>query len=189
MYAGGVILIILGYMIYTELVRVHPPENPHVHANVPQQSSAMLQEIERLRTHVEANPNDAGSLLRLANLLHDNSMRDRRLWQQAGDTYRKYLALKPDDPNARVDLGICYYELARLDTAHADHLLSLALTEMSTAYEANPSHQPAAFNLGIVNLFAGNVEESNRWFKKAVELNAESELGRRARNLLDQHTF
>ena len=33
-----------------------------------------------------------------------------------------------------------------------------------------PTHQPAAFNLGVVNLQKGDLDVSNRWFRKAVEL-------------------
>jgi Tfp pilus assembly protein PilF len=60
---------------------------------------------------------------------------------------------------------------------------------METVAKNSPTHQPAAFNLGIVNLHMGNLEESNKWFKRAVELDGSSELGMRAQNILQKHTF
>jgi Flp pilus assembly protein TadD len=133
---------------------------------------------------VDSNPGDQASQLRLANLLHDSG-----LYSRAVETYRKYLSVRPQDTNARVDLGICYFELARLDSAGSQRLLGLAIAEMEKAARDSARHQPAAFNLGIVNLYAGNTQESNRWFRRAIELNGDSDLGIRAKRLLEQHSF
>jgi len=187
--SGSVLALIVGYFVYSEVIRSQPELKGHVHGNASQESAAILQDIQRVQKAVDANPSDQSALLRLANLLHDNAMNDRKLLIRATDAYKKYLALNPGDPNARVDLGVCYYELARFDTAHAGHLFSMAVTEMRTAFDSNPDHQPAAFNLGIVNLTAGATEESNIWFKKAVEINPGSDLGKRAKNMLEQHSF
>jgi hypothetical protein len=133
---------------------------------------------------VAANPSDPAPLLKLANVLHDNGSYDRAI-----ETYKKYLTMKPADPDARVDLGICYYELGIRDTVNATARFTLAAKEMETASKKSPSHQPAAFNLGIVNLHLGNLEESTKWFRKTVELDKDSELGRKAQQMLSQHTF
>ena len=84
-------------------------------------------------------------------------------------------------------MGICYFELARTDSIHSGAFLDLAITEMRKTLESAPKHQPAAFNLGIVYLTAGNLEESTRWFKQAVALDSTSSLGQRARQMLEQH--
>ena len=149
----------------------------------------MLQEIEELQGTVDANPNDAAALIRLANMLHDVGMHNQMFLNRAINTYSKYLKLKPADPNARVDIGICYFEMAREDTNNAASWLLRAIQEMETAFKSNPDHQPAAFNLGIVNLNAGNMEESRQWFKKAMEINPSSDLGKKAKEMLDQHSF
>jgi hypothetical protein len=119
-YVAGV--IVLGLVVYLTVLEVQRPapttKNPQVHENIPEHSSALLKEIERLQQVTESNPDDGPSMLRLANLLHDNAMADPRLFVRAADAYRKYLALNPKDGDARVDLGICYFELARLDSLH-----------------------------------------------------------------------
>jgi cytochrome c-type biogenesis protein CcmH/NrfG len=137
-----------------------------------------------LEAAVRQSPGDAGALLQLANGQHDAGQ-----FTAAIATYGRYLLLKPDDPDARVDMGICYFELGRMDTTGtADNYLA-ALREMRTALDRNPTHQPAAFNLGVVHLAMGNVEESRTWLSKAMSMNKDSELGRRAQKMLEQHSF
>lgn len=148
------------------------------------QAVASMAEIQSLQQKVDANPRDAASRLRLANVLHDNGMLTRAI-----DNYNEYLKQEPKDPNARVDLGICYDQMALQDSANAPRYFSMAVSEMQRAATDNPKHQAAAFNLGIVNLHMGNLEESNKWFKRAVELGQSTEMGMRAQKLLQEHTI
>jgi tetratricopeptide (TPR) repeat protein len=111
------------------------------------------------------------------------------LLNDAIDAYTRYLQLKPADPNARVDLGICYFELGRSDSTQSPKLFQAAVREMKTAIASAPTHQPAAFNLGVVSLFMGDTDEATKWFRKTIDLGPDTELGRRAKNLLEQHAF
>ena len=115
-------------------------------------------------------------------------MNNSTLLTRAIDAYTKYLKLKPNDPNPRVDMGICYFEMALVDSDNRSSLIAKSIQEMKSVFDANPTHQPSAFNLGIVNLNAGNLEESNKWFRKTVELNPNSDLGKKAQQMLDQHS-
>jgi len=186
--AGIVIVALIAFFVYSELIRDVPKGEAHVHDNVPPPAVSM-QEIDRLQAIVDANASDAPSLLRLANVLHDNAIQDSRFLLRAIETYKKYLALQPANPDARVDLGICYFEMGRVDSANSAKLFATAIQEMESALRFSPTHQPAAYNLGIVNLNAGNLEQSNKWMKKAMELNPQSELGQRAQRILEQHSF
>lgn len=141
-----------------------------------------MPDLRPLQAAFDANPRDPAAILRLANGLHDNG-----LFQRAIDMYQKYLGISPRDPDARVDMGICYYQRALADSVNASSLFNTAVKEMSTAIGYKPDHQPAAFNLGIVNLHMGNLEESNKWLQKAVAINKGSDLGIRAQQILDQH--
>lgn len=184
---GAVVAVIIAFFAYSELTRDQQAPKPAIQTSLPPPTPEMMQEIEQLQNTVDANPTDANSLLRLANMLSDAGMRSPMLLPRAVNTYTRYLALRPADPNARVDMGICYFEMARSDTNSAASLFSKAIQEMQTVANANPSHQPAAFNLGIVSLNAGNFEEANKWFKKTVEINPNSELGKKAQQMLEQH--
>ena len=185
---GVIVAAIIAFFAYTELTRDQQPRSPVVQQSTPPPAPEMMQQIEQMQRTVDANPADAASLLKLANMLHDAGMNSPMLLNRAINTYSKYLALKPTDPNARVDMGICYFEMARADTNNAATWLSKSIQEMQAAFTSNPTHQPAAFNLGIVNLNAGNLEESNTWFKKAVEIDPNSTLGKKAQQMLEQHS-
>jgi len=186
--AGIAIVALIAFFVYTELIKDIPKGEAHVHDNVTP-PAVSVQEIERLQAIVASNPSDAPSLLRLANVLHDNALHDSRFLLRAIESYQKYLALQPTNPDARVDLGICYFELGRVDSTNSAKLFDKAIQEMESALRSSPTHQPAAYNLGIVNLNAGNLEQSNKWMKKAMELNPQSELGQRAQRILEQHSL
>jgi len=141
-------------------------------------------DLKPLEDAVRERPSDAGAQLRLANAFHDNRMLSR-----AVDAYRKYLSMRPKDPDARTDLGICYFQEAQADSLNREALLHQAATAMEEAYKTSPRpHQPSAFNLGVVYLHLSDLDRSNSWFRKAVEINPESDLGKRAQNMIAQHT-
>lgn len=194
-YVVGILIAgIVGVFVYMESQR-ESSANVGQPASAPAQSTAaqtppskeLLDAIDRLQRTVNENPNDAGSKLLLANTLHDGAMHDAMMLPRAIEAYKSYLKDKPGDPNARVDLGICYFELGKIDSVHSVRLYSMAIDEIQTAVRSSPTHQPAAFNLAIVYLYSGDFDESNRWFRKAVDLNPESELGKRAKVILEQH--
>ena len=174
--AGAVVVIVL---VGIGLMR-NPPkeasvENQSVDTNSgPVVSPTLVSDIEELQKSADAHPNDAGTLLQLANALHDAKFMPRAI-----EMYKKYLRLKPADANARVDMGICYYESGDSPTA---------IKEMQTALTYDPKHQMAMFNLGIVTLNQGNLALSNEWFKKAVGVNPNTQIGQRAQQILTQHS-
>lgn len=183
--AGLAVVGLLAFFIYTELRREHADPVPAVPQQVqpPMAPLAPRVEIAPLEQAVAANPKDAAALLRLANGLQDN-----RAFARAIDAYERYLAIDPNDADARVDMGVCYFELGRADSAGGRSLLQTALKELELAARKRPDHQPAAFNLGVVNLTLGDLETSNKWFKRAAELNPTSDLGARAKRMLEQHS-
>ena len=174
------------FLVWTELSREHAaPATTAAKSSMPLESPlAGRVDIGPLENAVKANPKDADAVLRLANALHDTGMLPRAIEQ-----YKNYLSMHPDNPDARVDLGICYDQMGMTDSLRSEQYYALAIEEMETALKGTPSHQAAAFNLGIVNLHRGNLEESNKWLKKAAALNKNSDLGMRAQQILQQHSF
>jgi hypothetical protein len=190
--SGISVLCLIAFFVYSESSRVPPPSlssPPGPPGNFQGSVLGSTEEIEQLQKTVDAEPNNAAALLRLANALHDQSSASPQLLFRSVEAYKKYLALRPDDPDARVDLGICYFYLTRLDTTRAGQLFSMAINEMQTVVKGHPNHQGAAFNLGVVSLNAGNTEEAGKWLKKAVEINPNSDMGVRAKKLIEQHSF
>lgn len=146
--------------------QVQPNTNSGVNLN----NMNMINELE---SKIKLNPNDYKSLLELAHLKNDSG-----LYEAAILNYKTYLETNPKDADARVDMGVCYFNLQ--DFANA-------IKEMETALKYVPNHQIAHLNLGVVNLSAGNIEKSKEWLKKAYDLNPTSEVGKKAEQLLNNH--
>jgi tetratricopeptide (TPR) repeat protein len=163
-----VILLLSGVFEPVQQVQHNVPrtENPGVDLN-------RLEHINELERQAAENPNDPDILLHLA-----NTQSDAGFFERAIDSYQKYLALRPEDADARIDLGVCYFNLKNYPRA---------AEEMERALNYSPRHQIGHLNLGIVNLADGKIEVSKQWLAKAVEIDPESEAGRRAKSLLDSH--
>ena len=187
MVAGGILAAVALFFLYSELNRHSPSAASSSSLHPPSVAAAATEEIQRLEESIRRNPSDAASMLRLANLLHDNGLQDPHSLVHAIEMYQRYLSLDPGNPDARVDLGICYFELARVDSVRAGALYADAAREMEKAFAEHPKHQTAAFNLGVVHLNAGDLEQSREWFQKAIEIQPGSALELRAKELLDQH--
>lgn len=174
--AGAVVVLVLvGLGVFRNPPKEIVPQNQSLNAGPDAGiSPTLMTDIDALQKTVEANPKDTESLLRLANALHDAKFMPRAI-----ETYKKYLLLKPSDPDARVDMAICYFESGDSPTA---------LKEMQTALKHDPKHQMAMYNIGIVNLNQGNLEQSNEWFRKAIALDPMTQIAQRAQQILTQHS-
>ncbi|MCC6397611.1 MAG: hypothetical protein IT282_11390 [Bacteroidetes bacterium] len=181
------VISLVAVLLYVELSREHAPAGSVSMAAPPPASMPQLQQapdLGPLEAAVAADPANHQALLQLANAQHDHG-----LFLKAVETYKKYLHEFPKNADARTDMGVCYYELGLADTVNTGRYFALAIQEMEAAFRGSPTHQPSAFNLGVVHLQKGDLENSNRWFRRAAELNATSELGRKAQQLLEQHSF
>lgn len=145
-----------------------PTQSADPSANM--QAMNQLGELEQI---AKANPGTPKALLQVANFAHDNHFYDK-----AVDYYKQYLAKEPKDADALVDLGICYNDLGNLDEARAS---------MEQALKYSPKHVLAHFNLGIVSLRSGDMKGALEWFKQTVALSPNSEIGKRAQELITQH--
>jgi cytochrome c-type biogenesis protein CcmH/NrfG len=183
------IVCLVAVLVYVELSRTPTVAGgsaamPSAPATMPPMMQAPpVADIAALEAAVASNPGNAQALLQLANGLHDNGE-----FLKAVETYKKYLKVQPRNPDARVDMGVCYYQLGLQDTVNTARYFTLAVTEMEAALRGTPTHQPAAFNLGVVHLQQGELDISNRWFRKAVELGPGTDLGMKAQRLLQQHS-
>jgi cytochrome c-type biogenesis protein CcmH/NrfG len=183
--AAIAIVALLATVVYTNLDSSRrPAATPAGPSPASLTPAAPMINLAPLEQAVRDNPGDSRALLQLANGLHD-----ARDWLRAIDTYEKYLAKEPGDPDARVDMGICYFELAQNSPSNAGGYYTKAIAAMEAALKKAPRHQSAMFNLGIVNLQMGNLEASNSWFRRTVAVDSTSALGQRSRRILEQHTF
>lgn len=120
---------------------------------------------------LERNPNDAASLLRMAQfyfglteqarLQQDPAAQIR--WSQPGMRYyQRYLELSADDLDARADLATLLFYSGQTDRA---------IQEIGKVLEAKPDHINGNYNLGVVLLNGRNdIEGARTQFEKVIEL-------------------
>jgi len=118
------------------------PAAPQPGNGVPQQQpdpnvqAALAQATAPLLDAVNKNPNDYDSLVKLGNLYYDGQQ-----FPNAIQYYERALAIHPDNPDVRTDMGTAYWY-----TGNADK----ALAAMETSLKYRPGHPQTLFNLGWV---------------------------------------
>jgi len=132
-----------------------------------------ISKINELKSIVEKDPNNATAILDLANLRFDSGF-----FEDAAKNYEQYLLLDPKNANAQIDLGVCYYNMKQFDKAESEILAAL---------KYSPKHQTAYLNLGVIYLAKQNMEKAKESFRKTVELDPNSEVGKKAKSLLESH--
>jgi cytochrome c-type biogenesis protein CcmH/NrfG len=167
------VLLFLVLQVFPNREQASPPQSV-APTQAPAANMQLSGQISDLENRVAADPNDLKSILALANMCQDG-----RFFDKAITNYKRYLAKMPKSADARVDLGICYYETNNLEQAQK---------EMLAALKDDPKHLAAHFNLGIVNLSARRLPEANEWFKKTVALSPNSDMGQKAKQILEQHS-
>jgi Tfp pilus assembly protein PilF len=175
----GGIVVILVIILTSGILDTTPVVSTALNQNQQQIGSSSgvnlnnMQMINDLEAKVKQNPDDYNSLLQLAHLKNDSGLFDAAI-----QNYKSYLEKNPKDADARVDMGVCYFNLQDYPNA---------IKEMETALKYVPNHQIAQLNLGVVNLSAGNIEKSKEWLKKAYDINPTNDVGIKAQQLLNNH--
>ena|SRR2546423_916515 len=82
------------------------------------------------------DPNDYDSLVKLGNLFYDG-----RQFPSAIQYYERALAIHPENPDVRTDMGTAYWYSGNADRA---------ITELQTSLKHRPGHAQTLFNLGVV---------------------------------------
>jgi tetratricopeptide (TPR) repeat protein len=161
-------------------LRITPVDNQTQEENV--NNNATMVEAKRLEALVNSYPDSIEAILSLAHLYQDVGMSEKAI-----HLYSRYLEKDPKNADARIDFGVCYFQLSGEDTLEKGTLLKKAIDEMELALKYVPNHQMGHFNLGIVNLQSGNINKAVEYFKKCISLNPKSTIAQKAQQILDQH--
>jgi Tfp pilus assembly protein PilF len=94
--------------------------------------------IETLKDIVKKDPKNLPAWVELGNLYFD-----RNQPKEAIEAYSQYLAVKPDNPDVRTDMGIMLRALGQFDRA---------IEEFRKASQSDPKHANSRYNIGIVLL-------------------------------------
>jgi cytochrome c-type biogenesis protein CcmH/NrfG len=94
--------------------------------------------IQTLKDILKKDPKNLSAWAELGNLYFDTDQP-----KEAIEAYRKYLAIKPDNPNVRTDMGIMFRKLGDFDRA---------IQEFREAARNDPNHINSRYNIGLVLL-------------------------------------
>ncbi len=184
-YIQPIIIIVLLSIVIVQYVRKdnskHEEEHQHDHSQQ-QDFTNELKEIEALEKIVKDNPQDYESILKLAHLYQDTGQLEKSI-----ENYRLYLQKFPENANARIDLGVNYYQMAFKEESKREKYFSDAISEMEQALKYDPKHQLGHFNLGIVNLQSGKIDIARKWFKECIAISPNTPVAQRAMEILNQH--
>ncbi len=109
-----------------------------VHQQQPDSNAqaVLAQTAAPLLEAINQNPSDYDSLVKLGNLFYDGQQ-----FPSAIQYYERALAIHPENPDARTDMGTAYWY-----TGNADK----AIAAMETSLKYRPGHPQTLFNLGWV---------------------------------------
>jgi cytochrome c-type biogenesis protein CcmH/NrfG len=132
--------VALGYLFRGSASSVPQAEaatqNTGVQMGNTQAQAALQQSVAPLLDAVNRNPADYDALVRLGDLYYDGQQ-----FPNAIQYYERALAIHPENPDVRTDLGTAYWY-----TGNADK----ALAEMETSLKYEPGHPQTLFNLGWI---------------------------------------
>ncbi len=131
-----------------------------------------LMQIENLKGMLEKNPADSEHWIMLGNLYYDIGK-----FAQALGPYEKALLLAPANENVRVDYAVCLFNTGQDGKA---------IQELDKVVLANPNHQTATYNLGVIHLHAGNKDRARQYWNRTLQINATTDLASKARDALDR---
>ena len=108
----------------------HPQQpDPNARAALAQAAAPLLEAVNK-------DPNDFDSLVKLGNLFYDGQQ-----FPNAIQYYERALAIHPDNPDVRTDMGTAYWYTGNTEKA---------LAAMQTSLKYRPGHPQTLFNLGWV---------------------------------------
>lgn len=185
------IAIALGYLVPTQLLS---DDNGAEDSTAKPESQAVQLQVDEVQQRISAyqallqrNPNDidamkgiGDSYLEMGAYQGESGQENDsyRSYKNAVDQYRKYLAIKPDGVEVRIDLGLAYSYLQMID---------ISLRELNAATTADPTNQRGWHSLGwVLYNSAGNLTDARAAWEKSYALNPNSPIGQESKSFLDQ---
>ena len=131
-------------------------------------SMELTSQIQTLKEIVKKDPQNLPAWVELGNLYFDS---DRP--KEAIEAYRQYLAIKPDNPDVRTDMGIMHRKLAQFDKA---------LEEFRKAAQNDPKHTNSRYNIGVVLLHdKQDIQGAIKAWEEYLKVDFKSERANRVR--------
>jgi tetratricopeptide (TPR) repeat protein len=129
--------------------------------------------IQALKDIVKKDPKNLPAWVELGNLYFDSDQP-----KEAIEAYSKYLAVKPDNPDVRTDIGIMFRKLGEFDRA---------LEEFRKAAQSDPKHINSRYNIGLVLLHdKQDIKGAIKAWEEYLKVDPKSERAERIRAQIDK---
>jgi cytochrome c-type biogenesis protein CcmH/NrfG len=132
--------VALGYLFRGSASPVPQTSSAAQASNAPSEGSqaqaALQQSVAPLLDAVNRNPADYDALVKLGDLYYDGQQ-----FSNAIQYYQQALAIHPESPDVRTDMGTAYWYSGNADQA---------LAELETSLKYKPDHPQSLFNLGWI---------------------------------------
>lgn len=188
-----IVAIAMGFLV-PKLLGGGGREGDQATATRQQQSQALQADIDDTQQSIDAylglaerNPGDVDALRGLGHkyreigslLSEDNRENEAYVnFKKAIDYYRKYLALKPEDLEVKIDVGLTYFYLM---------MPKIAERELRAIAQAAPTNQRAWHSLGwVLENGLGKTEEAKAAWETSYQINPNSPAGQESKRFLDQ---
>ena len=129
--------------------------------------------IQTLKDILQKDPKNLSAWVELGNTYFDTNQ-----LQESIDAYSKYLAMKPDNPDVRTDMGIMYRKLGDYDRA---------IKEFRTAAQNDPKHVNSRYNTGLVLLHdKQDIKGAIKAWEEYLKVDPNSDRANRVKTQMDK---
>lgn len=136
-------------------------------------SIEVTSQIQTLKEIVKKDPKNLPAWVELGNLYFDTDQP-----KEAIEAYHQYLAVKPDNPDVRTDMGIMYRKLGQFDRA---------IEEFRKAAQSDPKHINSRYNIGLVLLHdKQDMKEAIKAWEEYLKVDPKSERAQRIRAQIER---
>jgi cytochrome c-type biogenesis protein CcmH/NrfG len=149
-----------------------PPSTP-APAPLARDSIEVASQIKTLKEIVKKDPKNLPGWVELGNLYFDTDQP-----KEAIEAYSQYLAVKPDNPDVRTDMGIMYRKLGQFDKA---------IEEFRKAAQSDPKHVNSRYNIGLVLLHdKQDIKSAIKAWEDYLKVDPNSERAQRIRAQIEK---
>jgi len=170
--SGATVAILKGTKATEKAPVVQKPQMASEPASAGPSPLEVASEIQALKDIVKKDPKNLPAWVELGNLYFDSNQP-----KEAIEAYSPYLAIKPDNPDVRTDMGIMYRKLGDFDRA---------IEEFRMAIQSDPKHVNSRYNLGLVLLHdKHDVKEAVKAWEDYLKVDPNSERAQRIKTQLE----
>ena len=175
--SGATVAILRGTKGAEKTATVQKPQMAPPGAPAPappaRDSIEVASQVQTLKDIVKKDPKNLPAWVELGNLYFDSDQP-----KEAIDAYSRYLAVKPDNPDVRTDMGIMYRKLGQFDRA---------LDEFRKAAQGDPKHVNSRYNIGLVLLHdKQDIQGAIKAWEEYLKVDSNSERAQRIRAQIEK---